>query len=431
MTNMKAHQAALTTHALGDPSFYDRCLAGELVLINDFVQQSGLQEIIGKAIYGAVARQVGQPAAQQLKVDGLASAHRVIPEHHLVAVAQQAEAELYRNMPAVAQLALGKGLGMDTPVYLARKPLLRLQVPLDAAASLSLGNQSKAHGYVNGRIAALRPHRDTWYTEPPDGINIWIALTDIRPGNGMSFYPYTDGLQLSYQPSAGVDLNDYLGPAYNLTIPAGAVLLFASQKLHASELNHSDQTRAVLSLRISHQRPVRQTNEPWRYLRVHPGRRLSRSRLHPAWSEVSRRVCAASHMLAHRDFENNDHCTPAPKTSAALPTPKLTSEEQTKRLQDGRAVAISATHCLALDAQGTLRRFRRRCPHQGADLSLGHVFEGKLHCPWHNLPFDLDTGRSPCMEIADIGAEPWSEGAAASSPGQVKEAFPTGKDSLP
>ena len=35
------------------------------------------------------------------------------------------------------------------------------------------------------------------------------------------------------------------------------------------------------------------------------------------------------------------------------------------------------------------------CPHQGASLGEGSVFDGKVLCPWHSWAFDLATGECP------------------------------------
>ena len=42
---------------------------------------------------------------------------------------------------------------------------------------------------------------------------------------------------------------------------------------------------------------------------------------------------------------------------------------------------------------GKLRALGARCPHAGADLEAGAVFDGKLICPWHKAAFRLDTGK--------------------------------------
>lgn len=34
------------------------------------------------------------------------------------------------------------------------------------------------------------------------------------------------------------------------------------------------------------------------------------------------------------------------------------------------------------------------CPHMGGPLSCGKIEGGKIHCPWHEWSFDLETGCS-------------------------------------
>ena len=34
----------------------------------------------------------------------------------------------------------------------------------------------------------------------------------------------------------------------------------------------------------------------------------------------------------------------------------------------------------------------RACPHEQADLSRGHIADGRLHCPHHRASFSLTTG---------------------------------------
>ena len=55
------------------------------------------------------------------------------------------------------------------------------------------------------------------------------------------------------------------------------------------------------------------------------------------------------------------------------------------RLSEDRVVAVS-----------------RRCPHKGADLATGFVRDGEIVCPWHNLTFDPETGKSPCQVLSPL-----------------------------
>jgi nitrite reductase/ring-hydroxylating ferredoxin subunit len=63
--------------------------------------------------------------------------------------------------------------------------------------------------------------------------------------------------------------------------------------------------------------------------------------------------------------------------------------------------AVSRSLCAAR-TQEQIVVFSRFCPHQGADLSAGYVDGSTLHCPWHNLALDLQTGKSPCNTLRGL-----------------------------
>jgi nitrite reductase (NADH) small subunit len=58
-------------------------------------------------------------------------------------------------------------------------------------------------------------------------------------------------------------------------------------------------------------------------------------------------------------------------------------------VHDGRALAVFR------DDTDIVRVIDDCCPHAGGSLSGGVVVDGCVHCPWHDWPFDLATGRCP------------------------------------
>lgn len=64
------------------------------------------------------------------------------------------------------------------------------------------------------------------------------------------------------------------------------------------------------------------------------------------------------------------------------------------RLGDRAIVCIRVDTADLLLARDGERVFacERACPHEQADLSLGHVAEGRLQCPRHLASFDLARG---------------------------------------
>jgi nitrite reductase/ring-hydroxylating ferredoxin subunit len=392
--------------AIGDASILDRCLSGELVVLEGFVQALGLDSLILPAIRGAVLRVAGKDAAAALDKLGYASAHRILTAGQLRKVVQLAEWNLYRMAPDLSHKTFALGLGVDSPTWVMRRPLLRFQIPFDAARTGAGLDQAFSGKYARGRFNSLRPHRDSWFSEPTDCINVWIGLTKVVQGNGLSFYQSTDGKVLRFQANRGIDRRQAVGSPVNIELEYGDALVFHAEKLHASELNRTDQTRSVLSLRLSTANPTLSASEPWRYMRIHPDNRFSCARLHPAYSIVSSRLSAARSKLLRRRwssadtlvFESRDDLT---DVLPASPSPDLTLKE----LASGQPVPAGRNVCVAQTRNGEVFSFRRYCPHQGADLSLGRVVDDRVVCPWHNLPFDLRTGRSPCTNLAGLNPE--------------------------
>lgn len=67
---------------------------------------------------------------------------------------------------------------------------------------------------------------------------------------------------------------------------------------------------------------------------------------------------------------------PAALADAAMPRPVVAGGMRLILIRDGdRLVAAE-----------------RACPHDGADLAMGHCAGGRLHCPRHQASFDLATG---------------------------------------
>ena len=66
------------------------------------------------------------------------------------------------------------------------------------------------------------------------------------------------------------------------------------------------------------------------------------------------------------------------------------------------------THDLILfNDDGHLYACERACPHEQADLCLGHVTHGRLHCPRHLASFGLDDGKiSPGWQSRDLRLYP-------------------------
>ncbi|BAT61444.1 anthranilate 1,2-dioxygenase ferredoxin subunit [Variibacter gotjawalensis] len=57
-----------------------------------------------------------------------------------------------------------------------------------------------------------------------------------------------------------------------------------------------------------------------------------------------------------------------------------------------KTVQVAGTELLLIRNGNDIVACERACPHEFADLSYGHVAEGRIHCPHHRASFDLADG---------------------------------------
>ena len=107
----------------------------------------------------------------------------------------------------------------------------------------------------NGNLG-VPAHRDSWYSLPRRGVNIWIPCTR-HANNGVALVPQFFRTHLKVgrkdpvtnnQRTLGIDLSKepFLAPPYEV----GECLLFAGDHLHYSEPNRGDQTRVSWDYRV-------------------------------------------------------------------------------------------------------------------------------------------------------------------------------------
>jgi hypothetical protein len=136
-----------------------------------------------------------------------------------------------------------------------------------------------AEGFLTSGIAyAFHPHRDTWYSAPQAQINWWFPIYEIDPDNGLAMYPdmfaatlpnssdsynyyrwnlESRGLAASMvgkdnrvQPRLTVDVDT--GSEFRVVAPAGGMLAFSGQQLHATVPNTTRVTRFSIDFRTVH-----------------------------------------------------------------------------------------------------------------------------------------------------------------------------------
>lgn len=121
-------------------------------------------------------------------------------------------------------------------------------------------------------------HRDCWYANPQNQINIWIPINDVTAGNSFQFYPSyfkkpikntsNDFEYERFIEKAGFQTNQkrdvLLYPTVkekpnrsgvSFTAKPGSILIFSASHLHGSCLNETEFSRFSVDFRIARKTP--------------------------------------------------------------------------------------------------------------------------------------------------------------------------------
>jgi ectoine hydroxylase-related dioxygenase (phytanoyl-CoA dioxygenase family) len=115
--------------------------------------------------------------------------------------------------------------------------------------------KAREYGRYLGHLVSHNPHRDSWFSQPVNGINAWIAVGPVHSGNGLLIYPAVFGRELAREKSE-VARSEPLGVPLTVEMHPGDMLLFLGDHLHSSELNVTRFTRYVVSFRLTVGEPV-------------------------------------------------------------------------------------------------------------------------------------------------------------------------------
>lgn len=242
------------------------------------------------------------------------------------------------------------------------------------------------------------PHRDYWFGYALDALNLWWAMEDVSDDSGMVLFPETTGRKQEWRRQG----SPYLAPGQRLTAPrstplrAGEILAFTTNDLHGTWLNESPNTRIVVSVRVSPEKPkfYQPTAGPIFRGLFHPASRLDREDFRTLWNS------------RHDGYELWAEPQEAPWSAPAcrrvaidldwpgrrfrlFPKQMLgTDDRVTVKFRDREIVVFrTAKGPVALSA---------RCPHEGYRLEDGYNDGVSVRCPGHAVKFRFQDGTSAC-----------------------------------
>jgi hypothetical protein len=232
-------------------------------------------------------------------------------------------------------------------------PNLRPHVPYNTVR----GKEEEIEARVGrGKMNAHGPHKDSWRFHPSNTINVWLALSDVTPLNGMMLVPHSvDYLPKFADNEIVPGCDTYPDRQYLTEMNTGDALLFRAELMHGSILNQTEKTRFAFSMRCTVEEPDFHRDFMYNYVRISP-----------SYSNLTTLKLSAKSSFepASRDDFFTDF------------GPQLRPLRDISREENGKLIVQTA------DGE---KSFCARCPHQGVPLRDGRLENGKIVCSQHQL----------------------------------------------
>jgi nitrite reductase/ring-hydroxylating ferredoxin subunit len=313
---------------------------------------------------------------------------------------------VYATIRPLAPAFLGKFVQEVFPdaatLYYEESPNIRFHIPYDLASAHKASFKTFAKSHGEGKIAAHGPHRDSWLDCPSNGVNLWFAIGPVRKGNGLTIYADDYRGDFKYRRSGDIADGEKLHKPLTFDLMPGDCIMFHTDHVHGSELNRTDETRFVISFRMTFGKP----HFPNRHFHRYVNARIFESSLRPFASIPAMLQLSYPRSLIQRTVEKL-----APRKPADMPPaePEQIGAEYDGKIRVpladapvGSVRGVSAALCVARISATEAIAMVRRCPHSGGDFANGWTEGRKIVCPWHNVPFDASTGLSPCKSLAQV-----------------------------
>lgn len=408
------------TTKIAPEQIINRVLDGDVILVKNALQHIDIFQQIVDTTFSVISEKFGTQVEADVRNRGFEKIHEVLSGTQIEELVNGVYERLV-DINIRYTKKIGKEiLGIRKPFFIQRAFLVRLFVPHDILQkNYKIFSQRK---YL-GRLNLQSPHHDYWHHVPLNTINLWIAVSSVKRDNGLSIYNDVWGSDLKCH-NGYIAKDQYIGTPITIDCDPGDIVIFHSRHMHSSVLNSSEFTRYVMTSRLLLERPltlkVGQLDKVCYYSSL-VGTKLER--FSTAISKISwfyiRERCKAYISKFIENVENRINFEPVKSFCKKIRRKlryragdiKITVPEKLMRskylaqnfsdISENEIIPIGTSICLA-KVDGQLYAFERHCPHQGADLTLGYVKDGKVYCPWHNYCIDPKTGSGSCSTLKSL-----------------------------
>ena len=318
--------------------------SGHIILAKNFLNNIGLEEEIKSLLSNSY----------KISYEDLDQIHELLTLDQILEATEKLK--FSENILKIECSIFFALFGASKELYAEMMPNLRPQIPYGYFKEKEKEIESRIG---RGKMSPHGPHKDSWRYHPYNTINVWAALSDATPLNGMMIIPHT----VDYSPKFANNeiiygCDTYPENQYITQMNSGDVILFRSELLHGSILNQTDKTRFAFSMRCTLEKPTFHRDFMYNYVRILP---------------------TFSNLTINKIFSKNlfepKSCDIHYKNFGPQPRPL----REISRVENGKLIVQTS--------EGE-KEFCLRCPHKGAPLIDGRLENGKIVCPQHQLRID-------------------------------------------
>jgi nitrite reductase/ring-hydroxylating ferredoxin subunit len=435
-------------NAAAAPADFSRRIieSGSMAILSDFADKQRMLELIKHALYETVEEIEGTQCRSLVERDGIDRLHIHFPVDNLRRLQARLEEKIGHDLYRWAGNVGARDLKLGDDFFIDHLIMLRIHYPFRNALKAKRGNGG-AHPkpdltrLVNKRAPYLRatsavrrkfrlaviklskldhqavsydlkkyfrnqpeeawvhgPHIDTWYGHSYDGINLWWAIAGVTEETGMNMYPSLFGEHLKFSSvSMYLDSGQPLPKPIKTPLREGELLVFNPEILHSTQLNISDKTRFVITLRLNPAEPKFDTGAVWNFADWY------------RWSDVQAGRFRMEFFPAHKFPGKPRRVEAAPGAVVVQKSNRIRisgafRDRPEHRVCEADALAVGEKAQIVFDDMSLLvihskdgvHAISNACPHVGIGLQDGFHDENHLFCPGHGLKFDYRTGESDC-----------------------------------
>ena len=248
---------------------------------------------------------------------------------------------------------------------------------------------------TNNSLYLHSPHRDTWFAHSTKGLNLWLAISQVKDDNGMLLYPEVFKYNYQHDKNPAYIKDFYnLGKVYKPTLKSGELLIFNPEILHATHLNTGDSTRVVFSGRIEINKPKFynkgfQIKEPY-WIKSNDVMNKNYNNAIIIKREKENFIIDKKKLLKKQkikkinfdyNFEKNNH----------YKIFSINKKINKKILLNFKNISIGI-----LKKKKILYAFNALCPHLKINLLNSEIKKDTIICQGHGVEFDLNKEKSSC-----------------------------------